>query len=182
MQALHMKLQLNQRHLAALNFLLIAGVAYFLALAVNQLILQSLLGGPSAPPAVSVHAGEAKNHPRAYYDAIVTRDIFNLRPLPTPAPVIKSVDLHKTLLGTSLSSKANPFAIVEDENGEQSLYTIGDDIPGAGRLISVQKSKIIIQHDGQPVALQIPNNELAGAPLHVPLPSSYQERRRRFGN
>jgi type II secretion system protein C len=99
-------------------------------------------------------------HSRDYYDRIAKRDVFNLVPRETAAPVITSVDLHIKLLGTSLATRERPFAIIEDQNGDQSLYTVGDEIPNAGKLLSVQKSRIIVLSGGQQVALDIPNESM----------------------
>src|SRR5208337_3532498 len=114
----------------AVNFLLIAGIAYFAARSVNDVFLESLQGAPPIGAVVSATTSSGiENHPRAYYDQIVTRDVFNLTPQEAPKPVVTTVDLHLKLLGTALASKDKPFAIIEDQAGEQSLYTLGDDIP-----------------------------------------------------
>lgn len=155
-----MQFRLTQRHIVAINFLLIAIIAYFASRAVNDMILQSLLGAPAVPPAVSLRASGNMSHPRAYYDQIAKRDVFNLVPQEVAPPVVTSIDLHIKLLGTSLATREKPFAIIEDQSGEQSLYTVGDDIPNAGRLVSVQKSRVIVLSGGQQVALDIPNDEL----------------------
>jgi type II secretion system protein C len=154
-----MQFRLTQRHIVAFNFLLIAGVAYFAARAANDIILQSLQGAPAVPAAVLGGSG-SMTHARDYYDQIAKRDVFNLVPRETAAPVISSVDLHIRLLGTSQGTRERPFAIIEDQNGEQSLYTVGDEIPNAGKLLSVQKSRIIVLSGGHQVALDIPNESM----------------------
>lgn len=157
-----MQFRLTQRHIIAFNFLLIAGIAYFAARSVNDIIIQSLQGAPALPPAVSASEATGGAHPRTYYDQIVTRDVFNLVPHEVAAPVVTTVDLHIKLLGTSQATRERPFAIIEDQNGDQALYTVGDDIPNAGRLVSVQKSRIIVLAGGQQVALDLPNDQLPG--------------------
>jgi type II secretion system protein C len=154
-----MQFRLTQRHIVAFNFLLIAGLAYFAARAANDIILQSLHGAPALPAAVIAGSG-SMTHSRDYYDQIATRDVFNLVARETAAPVITSVDLHIRLLGTSQGTRERPFAIIEDQNGDQSLYTVGDEIPNAGKLLSVQKSRIIVLSGGQQVALDIPNDSI----------------------
>ena len=154
-----MQFRLTQRHIVAFNFLLIAAVAYFAARSANDLILQSLRGAPALPSVVAAGGGSV-SHSRDYYDRIAKRDVFNLVPEETPAPVITSVDLHIKLLGTSLATRERPFAIIEDQNGDQSLFTVGDEIPNAGKLLSVQKSRIIVLSGGHQVALDIPNESL----------------------
>ncbi|MGO9607458.1 MAG: type II secretion system protein GspC [Candidatus Binataceae bacterium] len=173
-----MEFRLNQRHIVAFNFLLIAGIAYFAARSVNDIFLQSLQGAPAVPAPVSADIGGTQNYPRDYYNQIVSRDVFNLTPQEASEPVISTVDLHLKLLGTSLATRDRPFAIIEDQSGDQSLYTLGDDIPGAGRLVSVQKSRILIQHEGQQVALEIPSDDLPEGVQSAPVTQSLTGRRR----
>jgi len=163
-----MQFRLTQRHIIAVNFLLIAGIAYFAARSVNDIILQSLQGAPALPPAVAAGAQGTVVHPRSYYDQIAKRDVFNLVPQEAPAPVVTTVDLHIKLLGTSQATRERPFAIIEDQSGEQALYTVGDEIPGAGRLVSVQKSRILVLAGGQQVALDLPKDEMPSGVESVP--------------
>jgi len=162
-----MQFRLTQRHIIAFNFLLIAAIAYFAARSVNDIILQSLQGAPIPPSAVSTGTSSGGLHPREFYDQIVKRDVFNLERHEAPAPVVTSVDLHIRLLGTSLATHERPFAIIEDQTGEQSLYTVGDDIPNAGQLVSVQKTRVIVLSGGQRVALDIPSDELPAGVANV---------------
>jgi type II secretion system protein C len=162
-----MQFRLTQRHIVAFNFLLIAGLAYFAARAANDIILQSLQGPPALPAAVTTGSG-SMTHSRDYYDQIAKRDVFNLVPRETAAPVITSVDLHIRLLGTSQGTRERPFAIIEDQNGDQSLYTLGDEIPNAGKLLSVQKSRIIVLSGGHQVALDIPDESMPSGVQSVP--------------
>lgn len=165
-----MGFNLSERYLTALNLLLIAGLAYFAALAVNDAISGRLAGGLRiAPvPAPVAHAPERVS-PRSHYDSIVERDVFSPPSEAAPAPAA-SEDLHLKLLGTSLMTKERPFAIVEDDrNGKQSLYRLGDDIPDAGKLAEVQKDRIVIDRHGQRVAVEIPPN-LMPPPPPAPAP------------
>jgi type II secretion system protein C len=157
-----MQFRLTQKHVVAFNFLLIAAVAYFAARSVNDIILQSLQGAPAVPASMEVKAAPGGNHARQYYDLIAKRDVFNLVPHEVAPPVVATVDLHIKLLGTSLATRERPFAIIEDQSGEQSLYTLGDEIPNAGKLVSVQKSRVIILSGGQKIALDIPADQLPG--------------------
>ncbi len=164
-----MEFRLSQRHIIAVNFLLIAGIAYFAARSANQVVALFVAAPPAAPPAISDRyrtAGGA--HPRPYYDTIVKRDIFNLVPQAAPVqPVETAVDLHLRLLGTSLATRQKPYAIIENQSGEQSLYQLDQDIPDAGRLITVEKSRVIIQHGAHQIALEIPETAMPAAlPVH----------------
>lgn len=159
-----MRLVLSEKWVVALNFALIAGCAYFAARSVNRIIAERL----TLPPPAAVLAEPHRAAPalsRSAYDLIVQRDIFNAAPPPVhavhAAPV--ALDLHLTLLGTSHLTLAKPYAIIEDQsNHEQSLYRLGDDIPNAGRLIGVEKTRVLIDHNGKTVALEIPNHDLGG--------------------
>ena len=77
-----MKLRLSERYIMALNLLLIASVAYFAALSVNDIISRSLTGG--APACIrrrwAPAPGVRQVHPRPYYDRSSKRDVFNLVP------------------------------------------------------------------------------------------------------
>src|SRR6266403_2094983 len=132
-----MELRFSQRHVTALNFLVIAALAYFAAQCVN--------------------------------------DIVKLVPQDTaPAPVVAE-DLHLKLLGTSLLSKSQPYAILEDQAGNQSLYQVGQDVPDAGRLVSVEPNRVIIDRGGRRVAVDLPPSEIPeaapsrlGGPINLP--------------
>jgi len=152
-----MHFRLSERYIAALNFVLIAAIAYFAALSADDLIARKLTAGSSLEPPSRVARREvAANLSRASYSAIVDRDVFNsAKQAPAPvAPV--AVDLHIKLLGTSELTSAKPFAIIEDtQNHQQSLYRLGDEIPDAGTLVAVEKKRVLIDHDGELRSLEI---------------------------
>lgn len=159
-----MELRFTQRHVVALNFLLIAGVVYFGARCVNDIVLRTMSSNKGAPIEAAAAPRTASGiRTRAYYDTIVTRNVFNLVPQQSaPAPVVAE-DLHLKLLGTSLLSRSKPYAIIEDQSGTQSLYQVGEDIPDAGRLISVEPTRAIIDRGGQRVAIEIPATDIPEA-------------------
>lgn len=160
-----MRLVLSEKWVVALNFVLIAGCAYFAARSVNRIIADRLAAPPPGATAQEVrHKAPALS--RSAYNLIVSRDIFNAAP--PPAPVVKvpvATNLHLTLLGTSHLTQAKPYAVIEDQSThEQSLYRLGDNIPKAGRLVRVEKTRVLIEHDGKTVALEIPTQSLASPP------------------
>ncbi len=180
-----MELRLTQRHVTAINFLLIAGLAYFAAQCVNDVISRTISSDNIATPAAVAAAPRLATglRPRAYYDSIVKRDVFNLVPqeAAAPPPVVVE-DLHLKLLGTSVLSKSKPYAVIEDQNGEQSLYQVGDDIPDAGTLVSVERTRAIIDHDGRRVALEMPTTEMPmGEPSQLGVPKMPNPRVRHHG-
>ena len=159
-----MELRFSQRHVTALNFLIIAGLAYFAAQCVNDIVKRTMSTDSDAPVAASIAPRSVTGvRTRTYYDAVVKRDIFNLVPQNNaPAPVVAE-DLHLKLLGTSLISKSQPYAILEDQAGNQSLYQVGEDVPDAGRLVSVEANRVIINRGGRRVAIDIPPSEIPEA-------------------
>lgn len=160
-----MRFWLSQHYIAAVNFVLIAAIAYFAALSADDLIARKLNAGSSLEPPSRVARREVTaNLSRASYSAIVDRDVFNsVKQAPAPvAPV--AVNLHIKLLGTSELTLAKPFAIIEDEqNRQQSLYRLGDEIPDAGTIVAVEKKRVLINHDGQLMSLEIDENGVPSA-------------------
>jgi general secretion pathway protein C len=165
-----MTLRFSERYVMALNLLLIAILAYFLALSINDVILGRVAGGVSHLPSL---VGAARSAPltraRAFYDAISRRDIFNLVPV-TEAPAEVATNLHIKLLGTSTLSLSQPFIIVEDDNNhQQSLYRMGDEIPDAGKLVGVYKDHAIVLHQGRRIKIEMPADQ-NGTPAEIPRP------------
>ncbi len=152
-----MELRLTQRRIIAANAILIVLIAYLAAITVNDIIGWSLGGGADDAGGAPARAlARSRKHSRAYYDQIVRRDVFNLRPSAVAAP-IATEELRVKLLGTSLMTVDKPFAIVEDPSGKQDVYRVGEDIPGAGRLVAVEINRAIIDRGGRRVAIEIPD-------------------------
>ncbi len=176
-----MTLRFSERYVIALNLLLIAILAYFLALSVNDIILGRVARGTRAhlPSLVGAEPPAPVARPRAYYDAIAKRDIFNLVPAVVEAPAEVATNLHIKLLGTSMLTLSQPFIIVEDDNNhEQSLYRMGDEIPDAGKLVGVYKDHAIILHQGHRTKLEMPadQNGTPATPTHAPRPFALPRR------
>jgi type II secretory pathway component PulC len=159
-----MELHLSDRHLMALNVLLVAVLVYFAALAVNDVVV--LRRAPAEAPVPRTRgrvADDASHRPRAAYQAIVERDIFNLVPPPAAAPQVVVEDLHLTLIGVSQTTKGKPYAIVADRRGEQAVYRVGETIPGSGKLLEVGKDRAIVEHGGKHVVIELPNDDMNSA-------------------
>jgi general secretion pathway protein C len=177
-----MTLRFSERYVMALNLLLIAIVAYFLALSVNDVILGRVTGGalahlPSLGPAPTAPVVR----PRAFYSMISQRDIFNLEPV-TEAPAVVATNLHIKLIGTSTLSLSQPFIIVEDDNNHvQSLYRKGDEIPDAGKLLGVYKDHAVILHQGRRTRIDMPVVQ-GSAPSALPRPFGLPGARFRRGS
>jgi len=160
-----MQLRFSQIHVTILNFVLIALLAVVSAMCVRDIIARTVSSDSDATDAAPrVHRTKTGLRNRGYYDAIVKRDIFNEAPqVSGPAPVVQE-DLHLKLIGTSLISKSKPYAIIEDPTGNESLYQVGEDIPDAGKLVSVETNRAIIDRGGKHVAIEIPTSDLPEAP------------------
>jgi general secretion pathway protein C len=160
-----MQLRFSQIHVTILNFVLVAVLAIVSAMCVRDIIERSISNDADAPSSTSSARKAATGaRTRAYYDSIVKRDIFNEAPKESgPAPVVEE-DLHLKLIGTSLMSKSKPYAIVEDETGTESLYQVGEDIPNAGKLVSVEVNRALIDRGGHRVAIEIPASDMPEAP------------------
>jgi general secretion pathway protein C len=166
-----MTLRFSERYVMALNLLLVAILAYFLALSVNDIILGRVAGTTPAhlPSLLGAEPSAPMVRPRGLYTAIARRDIFNLEPV-TEAPAEVATNLHIRLLGTSSLTLSQPFIIVEDDNThEQSLYRMGDEIPDAGKLVGVYKDHAIILHQGRRTRLDMPADQNA-TPAEMPRP------------
>ncbi|HVN26902.1 MAG TPA: type II secretion system protein N, partial [Candidatus Binataceae bacterium] len=136
-----MDLRLTERHIVALNFLLVAILAYFAARAVNDVIAMRMAPPPVAAPRVGRrHIDERTvTRPRGAYQEIVNRDIFNIAPPPQPvAPVVERIDLQLDLIGVSTASGGKPpYAIISDRGGQQKVYKLGEQVADAGKLVEV---------------------------------------------
>ena len=101
---------------------------------------------------------------RGAYQEIVSRDIFNIAPPPAePVHVVEKIDLHLDLIGVSMATAGKPpFAIIADHIGQQNVYSLGEMIENAGKLVEVDPDKVFIDHSGKKVALDLPKNEMPG--------------------
>ncbi len=160
-----MQLRFSQIHVTILNFVLIACLAIVSAMCVRDIIVRSVSNDTDAVPgSPSAHRTAAGARPRGYYDSIVKRDIFNETPQESgPAPVVEA-DLNIKLIGTSLATKSRPYAIIEDPTGNEELYQVGEDIPDAGKLVSVEANRAIIDRGGHRVAIEIPSSDIPEVP------------------
>ena len=159
-----MELRFTQVHITILNFILIGALSLVSVMCVRDIAVRAYSNQGDAPVAASaVRRVNSGVRTRAYYELIVKRDIFNLVPQESgPAPVVVE-DLHLKLIGTSLLSKSKPYAIIEDQKGNESLYQVGENIPDAGRLMSVETNRAIIDRGGTRVAIDIPALEIPEA-------------------
>ncbi len=160
-----MGFRLNQRHIIALNFLLVGCLAYFAALSVNDIVALRLAPSQAPAPMVAASIGDLglSHRPRFAYQEIVNRDIFNLAAAPQAHhAVVEQLDLHLKLLGVSLVSGGKSWAIIEDRSGTQSVYRVGQMIADSGKLAEVDIDRVIVDHNGKRVAINLPKEEMPG--------------------
>jgi general secretion pathway protein C len=161
-----MTFNFSERYVLALNVLLAALVIpYFAARSVSDMIKMhyaaSVVPAAIDDTASRPDASLGGARPRGVYNAIVQRDVFNLAPAHVEAAPVETEDLNVTLLGTShLTGGGRAFAIFEDQAGSQQLYRLGEAIPGVGKLVQVGKNRVIIDHNGHRVAVEIPKDDL----------------------
>ncbi|MGC2275795.1 MAG: type II secretion system protein GspC [Candidatus Binatus sp.] len=159
-----MQLRFSQIHVTILNFVLIAVLAIVSAMCVRDIIVRSVSNEPDAAAPVSARSATTGMRARPYYYLIVKRDIFNETPQESgPAPVVEA-DLNLKLIGTSLVSRSKPYAIIEDPAGNETLYQVGEDIPDAGKLVSVETNRALIDRGGHRVAIEIPTSDIPEVP------------------
>jgi general secretion pathway protein C len=181
-----MTLNFPERYVMVLNLVLIAAIAWFAARVASDIITLRLASNV-VPPSVtgpSVRAHSNLSHGVSYYSEITQRDIFNLAPPPQEAekaPVTEE-PLNITLLGTSHLTQSRPYAIVQDQQSNQTLYRLGDNIKGVGKLVEIDADRIVVLHNGHRVAVEIPRDNLQGQDpaLAYRRHMSYGFRRRSF--
>ena len=159
-----MQLRITHVHVVILNFLLIAALSIVSGMTVIEIVKRSYANQVEAPTPTTARSSATGMRPRLYYDTIVKRDIFNETPQEISQPVAVEEDLHLKLIGTSLQSRSKPYAIIEDPTGNESLYQVGEQIPDAGKLVSVEVNRALIDRNGHRVAIEIPASDLPEVP------------------
>jgi type II secretion system protein C len=161
-----MDLRLSERHIVALNFLLVAVLAYFAALSVNDIVALRMTPANAPVPHFAPRLTDdgSAHRPRVAYQEIVNRDIFNIAPPPQErVEVVEKIDLHLQLIGVSTSTQGKaPFAIIADRTGQQNVYRLGTTVPEAGKLVEVDPDRVYIDHNGKRVAIMLPREDMPG--------------------
>jgi len=163
-----MTLNIPERYLFAINILIAALIIpWFAARTVSEIIKLHYAASVETQPlnlAPVSDADLATARPRAIYNIIKERDVFNVAPAPEVSAPVEDETLSIKLLGTShLTGGARDFAIIEDDSGNQQLYRLGETIPNVGRLVQISKSRAIVVHNGHRVAIEIPKDNLGDA-------------------
>jgi type II secretion system protein C len=154
----------SERYVVALNVMLVGLLAYFAARSVGDIKAWRSVE-TVAPATIYVTPRPVIAASRDSYSIIAKRDIFNsvqAKVVAQPPPVVAE-DLSIRLAGTTHFTRSRPYAIIEDQRtAKQSLYRQGDEIPDVGKLISVERDRVVILHQGQRVAVEVPPDEYNG--------------------
>jgi Type II secretion system protein C len=157
-------MKLANPYTLGLDLVLAGLLAYLVVLLVNDVVSARATYLPAhLAPMARINPPTDANRPRADYQEIIKRDIFNLAPA-APPPVEVASDLHLTLVGVSHLSRAKPFIVVQGESDDQqSLFRLDDDVPDAGKLVEVGKDRAVFERAGRRVVLVMPQNLSDGA-------------------
>jgi general secretion pathway protein C len=71
----------------------------------------------------------------------------------SPAPLISPTDV--IVLGTIAGRSNLSYAIIADKTGQQDVYRIGENVLGFGKLVNVEKNKIVIKSNGKDVDIPL---------------------------
>jgi type II secretion system protein C len=172
---------LPERYVLLLNLLIgVIVIPYFLALSVSDAVklhlARSILPEASQPAGHGSALTRVVPRSRAAYNTIGQRDIFNLAPPPAAAPVVDE-SISVKLVGTSELSTGKPYAIIQDSAGKQTLYRVGEMIPGAGQLVDATRDRAVILHNGRRVAIGIPRDQTIPPSRFLPAPGMMQRLR-----
>jgi type II secretion system protein C len=172
-----MTLNIPERYVFAINVLIAALIIpYFAARTVSAMIKLHYAANVETQPLNLAPTSDMDlnaQRPRAIYNIIKERDVFNLAPAPEVSAPVENENLNIKLLGTShLTGGARDFAIIEDDAGNEQLYRLGETIPDVGRLVQISKNRVVIMHNGHRVAVEIPKDSLgdSGNDEGVPRP------------
>ncbi|MBF0560074.1 MAG: PDZ domain-containing protein [Nitrospirae bacterium] len=71
----------------------------------------------------------------------------------TSAPTISPTDV--VLIGTIAARSDLSYAIIADKTGQQDVYKVGDGVLGFGKLVKVEKNKVVINSNGSDVDIPL---------------------------
>jgi general secretion pathway protein C len=88
---------------------------------------------------------------------------------------VEKIDLQLDLIGVSTASPGKlPYAIIGDRTGEQGVFKLGQQVGDAGKLVEVDKDRVLIDHNGKRIAIMLPEADLPG-PVEAAVPDSPPE-------
>ncbi|MCB0310379.1 MAG: hypothetical protein KDD42_04045 [Bdellovibrionales bacterium] len=152
--------------------------AIFLILAISA-VSRTILRARTANLALSNHTHSATigeqldavaARERATSDnIIVKRQIFGeLGSKPTPQPVsapTQKMDLSLTLIGTFVTTGAEPYAIIEDDKKKtQEVFVVGENVFDQAILHKIFADKIEVKQDSDIVTLSLDESPASGSP------------------
>jgi general secretion pathway protein C len=109
-----------------------------------------------------------KQEPPQELAAIAERNIFGpigapvVAPVPTPPKPTAKIPLN--LIGTFVSRKEKPYAIIEDpRKGVQEVFDINDNVFGEAKLVGIFRDRVEIDREGTVEVLRMDEDAGAGA-------------------
>lgn len=96
------------------------------------------------------YAGILKNNPFGFQGGELT---ILSSASGSPAPLISPTDV--IVLGTIAGRSNLSYAIIADKTGQQDVYRVGESVLGFGKLIKVEKDKVVIKSNGRDVDIPL---------------------------
>ena len=155
-------------------FLYLGVIALLTANLVNLFVSQAFTTPINAPTVTTSQAVPQKNSANNVDEVIETILSSGLFPKAPPPETTQSAEAEPSplnlagkirALGTVLGDGTGPRAVLEDRaTRRQTLYHLGDDIPGIGRLQEIHRDGVVIQQGAQREFLKL----ASGTPTSVP--------------
>lgn len=177
----------TQRLTALVNLVLLTIAAYFAVGLFYQFVNLQFKKAPSIDP-VEVDSGKPtpiENRPFAFYQPVISRDLFKTQKTVAAKPETKSVDVENLeetqlklkLWGTVSGDAQNAYAVIEDlQKREQNLYRVGDSVQDATVKV-ILREKVVLNVSGKDEVLAMEDITQAGSRAAVRRPVSPSPRR-----
>jgi len=154
-----------RRHRLAIEFALLALVAYLAAFGART-ALRTTTELPPPPPEAVAPPGPPPDTTLASYAIIAERDVFNPPGVEHASAGEGPAELR--LWGVAFEGREARAVIVDASTGRQELYRVGDRV-GGGRIAAIDWDRVTLEHAGRTAALELqPPNPAARAPAPVP--------------
>jgi general secretion pathway protein C len=131
---------LSRRHRLAIEFALLALVAYLAAIGVRTAIRTGLDTLPAPPPAATPPPAPAIDTTLASYAVIAERDVFN----PAGATAGAAAPATLRLWGVAFQGSEARAVIEDATTGRQALYRVGDRVGGT-RIAAIDWDRVTLE-------------------------------------
>ena len=164
---------LSEPQLERINTLAARAFVALLTLALAYTLAQltwRLLAPPPAPELLATGSEKARPvraAPRADHAArIVNAHLFgkaeSANPVAAAPAEVPETRLNLTLRGVLAAPGDQAFALIASGSGPESLYQVGDPLPGGARLKEVLADRVVLERNGQLETLKLPREEMPG--------------------